>query len=63
MDKNNFKKQNAFISEEEKTINWEEVQASFKKTFEMKYIQVGWKKFSLIKEFNDYLILGTNKIF
>ena len=33
MENNITKKQNAFISEEEKTLNWEEIQASFKKTF------------------------------
>ena len=35
MDNNITKKQNAFISEEEKTLNWEEIQATFKKTFGM----------------------------
>ena len=33
MEKNKIKKQNAFISEEEKTLNWEEIQSAFKKTF------------------------------
>ena len=33
MEKNNPIKQNAFISEEEKTLNWEEIQGSFKKSF------------------------------
>ena len=32
MDKN-IKKQNVYISEEEKTLNWEEIQISLKKTF------------------------------
>ena len=32
MDKN-IKKHNVYISEEEKTLNWEEIQTSFKKTF------------------------------
>ena len=59
MDKNNFKKQNAFISEEEKTINWEDVQASFKKTFGNEIYSSWLEKISLIKEFNDYLILGV----
>ena len=31
MENNNIKKQNAFVSEEEKTLNWEEIQTSFKK--------------------------------
>ena len=33
MDKNNIKKQNVYISEEEKTLNWDEIQSAFKKTF------------------------------
>ena len=33
MENNITKKQNAFISEEEKTLDWSEVQSSFKKTF------------------------------
>ena len=33
MDKNNTKKQNVYVSEEEKTLNWEDVQNSFKKSF------------------------------
>ena len=33
MDKNNIKNNNVYISEEEKTLNWEEVRASFEKTF------------------------------
>ncbi len=33
MDKNNIKKQNVYTSEEEKTLNWEEIKDSFKKSF------------------------------
>ena len=33
MDKNNIKKQNVYISEEERTLDWIEIQSSFKKTF------------------------------
>ena len=33
MDKNNIKKNNVYISEEEKTLNWSEIQDSFKKSF------------------------------
>ena len=29
MENNNTKKQNAFISEEEKTLNWEDIQDCF----------------------------------
>ena len=37
MEKNNTKKQNAYISEEEKTLSWEEIQLSFKKTFGVEF--------------------------
>ena len=33
MDKNNIKTKDVYISEEEKTLNWNEIQSSFKKTF------------------------------
>ena len=59
MDKNSFKKQNVYVSEEEKTLDWNEIQASFKKTFG-KEIYTSWlQKISLEKEYNDYLILGV----
>ncbi len=59
MDKNNIKKQNVYISEEEKTLNWEEIQASFKKTFGSEIYTSWLQKISLVKEYNDYLILGV----
>ena len=59
MDKNISKKQNAYISEEEKTLNWEEVQLSFKKTFGSEVYNSWLQKISLMKEYNDYLILGV----
>ena len=58
MEKNNTK-QNAFISEEEKTLNWEEIQAAFKKNFGDEIYSSWLQKISLIKEYNDYLILGV----
>ena len=30
MEKNNFKKDNIYVSEEEKTLNWVEIQSAFK---------------------------------
>ena len=33
MDKNNIKQQSIYLSEEEKTLNWDDIQNSFKKTF------------------------------
>ena len=55
----NIKKQNAYISEEEKTLDWNEVQASFKKSFGSEIYTSWLQKISLVKEFNDYLILGV----
>jgi len=59
MDKNNIKKQKTFISEEEKTLNWEEIQVAFKKTFGNEIYNSWLQKISLVKEYNDYLILGV----
>ena len=59
MDKNNIKKQNVYVSEEEKTLHWEEVQVSFKKNFGSEIYTSWLQKISLIKEYNDYLILGV----
>ena len=53
------KKQNAFISEEEKTLNWEEIQTAFKKTFGAEIYTSWLQKIYLVKEYNDYLILGV----
>ena len=57
MDKNI--KQTVYISEEEKTIDWNEVQNAFKKTFGSEIFNSWLQKISLIKEFNDHLILGV----
>ncbi len=59
MDIKNIKKQNAFISEEEKTLNWEEIQNAFKKTFGSEIYNSWLQKISLVKEYNDYLVLGV----
>ena len=59
MDKNNIKKNNVYISEEEKTLNWNEIQDSFKKTFGSEIYTSWLQKISLVKEYNDYLILGV----
>ena len=59
MDKNNIKQQHTFISEEEKTLNWNEIQSAFKKTFGDEIYNSWLQKISLIKEYNDYLILGV----
>ena len=59
MEKNNTNHLNTFVSEEEKTINWDEVQISFKKSFGSEVYNSWLQKISLVKEFNDYLILGV----
>ena len=59
MDKNNIKKQNVYISEEEKTLDWIEIQAAFKKTFGSEVYTSWLQKISLVKEYNDYLILSV----
>ena len=59
MEKNNIKPHNVYISEEEKTLNWNEIQNSFKKTFGSEVYNSWLQKISLVKEYNDYLILGV----
>ncbi len=58
MDKN-IKKQNVYISEEEKTLIWDDIQNSFKKTFGSEIYNSWLQKITLIKEYNDHLILGV----
>ncbi len=45
--------------EEEKTLVWENVQSSFEKDFGLEVYSSWLKNISLLKEFNDYLILGV----
>ncbi len=59
MDKINNKKQNVYVSEEENTIVWSEIQNSFHKTFGSEIYNSWLEKLTLIKEYNDYLILGV----
>ena len=60
MEKNNIKKQqNVYVSEEENTLDWLVVQSAFKKTFGGEIYNSWLQKISLVKEFNDYLILGV----
>tara|TARA_B100000579_G_scaffold70411_1_gene53402 strand:- start:218 stop:1612 length:1395 start_codon:yes stop_codon:yes gene_type:complete len=59
MDKNNIKKQSVYISEEEKTLNWNDIQNAFKTTFGNEIYTSWLQKISLIKEYNDYLVLGV----
>jgi chromosomal replication initiator protein len=59
MKNNNIKKQNVYTSEEETTLNWDEIQSSFKKSFGSEIYNSWLQKISLVKEFNDYLILSV----
>ncbi len=59
MENNITKKNNTFISEEEKTLHWEEIQSAFKKTFGGEVYNSWLQKITLVKEYNDYLILGV----
>lgn len=59
MEKNKTKANSVYTSEEEKTLNWEEIQTSLQKTFGNEIYNSWLQKLTLIKEFNDYLILGV----
>ena len=59
MENNNIKKQNTYTSEEEKTLNWNEIQTLFKNVFGNEIYSSWLQKISLVKEYNDYLILGV----
>ena len=59
MENNNIKKQNIYTSEEEKTLNWNEIQTLFKNVFGNEIYNSWLQKISLVKEYNDYLILGV----
>ena len=55
----NIRKQNVYVSEEEKTLSWSEVQISLKKNFGNEIYNSWLEKMTLVKEYNDYLILGV----
>jgi chromosomal replication initiator protein len=59
MENNNTKKQNVYVSEEEKTLNWDEIQNTFKKIFGSEIYNSWLQKITLVKEYNDYLVLGV----
>tara|TARA_A100001015_G_scaffold319449_1_gene442354 strand:- start:1146 stop:2537 length:1392 start_codon:yes stop_codon:yes gene_type:complete len=51
--------ENIFVSEEEKTLNWNDLQTAFKKNFGEEIYTSWLKNITLVKEYNDYLILGV----
>tara|TARA_A100001015_G_scaffold172415_1_gene191592 strand:+ start:2514 stop:3908 length:1395 start_codon:yes stop_codon:yes gene_type:complete len=59
MEKNNNKAKDIFRSEEESTLVWDNIQISFEKTFGSEIYSSWLKNITLIKEFNDYIILGV----
>jgi chromosomal replication initiator protein len=59
MEKKSIKPQEIFTSEEEKILIWEDVQSSFEKIFGAEVYSSWLKNISLLKEYNDYLVLGV----
>ena len=59
MENNITKKHNTFVSEEEKTLKWDEIQIALKKTFGSEVFDSWLQKITLVKEYNDFLILGV----
>ena len=50
---------NIFVSEEEKTLNWLEIQSSFEKNFGSEIYKSWLSNIVLLKEYNDFLVLGV----
>ena len=59
MEKKSIKSQEVFSSEEEKTLVWKNIQNSFEKNFGTEVYSSWLKNISLLKEYNDYLVLGV----
>ena len=59
MTNKSINQKNIFVSEEEKTLNWPELQSTLKKNFGEEIYSSWLKNITLEKEFNDYLILGV----
>ena len=59
MEKKSIKTQEIFSNEEEKTLNWENIQNAFEKNFGSEVYSSWLKNISLLKEYNDYLVLGV----
>ena len=59
MEKKSLKTQEIFATEEEKILIWENVQSSFEKNFGTEVYSSWLKNISLLKEYNDYLVLGV----
>jgi chromosomal replication initiator protein len=59
MEKKSTKHQEIFVSEEESTINWTDIQSSFEKNFGTEVFSSWLKNITLLKEYNNYLVLGV----
>ncbi len=59
MEKKSIKKKDIFVSEEEKTIDWSQIQDSLEKNFGTEVYSSWLKNIELLKEFNDHLVLGV----
>ena len=59
MDKKSLKPKDIFVSEEEQTLNWQDALGSFERSFGTEIYTSWLKNITLIKEYNDYLILGV----
>ena len=59
MEKKSTKAQEIFASEEEQILVWENVKNSFEKNFGTEVYSSWLKNISLLKEYNDYLVLGV----
>ena len=59
MEKKSIKSENIFLSEEEKILNWQEIQKQFEKVFGSEIYSSWLKNVSLLKEFNDHIVLGV----
>jgi chromosomal replication initiator protein len=59
MEKKSIKSQEIFVSAEENILIWENIQSSFEKNFGTEVYTSWLKNISLLKEYNDYLILGV----
>ncbi len=59
MENKSTKPKEIFVSEEEKTLNWSEVQNAFEKTFGKEVFSSWLQNITLLQEFNDHLVLGV----
>jgi len=59
MEKKSLKAKNQFVSEEENTLDWNKIQISFKENFGSEIYSSWLQNVTLLKEFNDYIILGV----